>query len=87
MNVKVYTNPDGSFHYDGVDIRPGESYIDALCRAIPARKRALSGLRLKLVVLRLQKEETEEQEQIVLDEINRLTKMTNEEYEKYENNI
>jgi hypothetical protein len=87
MDIKACTNPDGSFHYGGVDIRPGESYIDALCRTIPKRERALSGLVLKLIALRLQKEETEEQEQTVWDEINRLTKMTNEEYEKYENNI
>lgn len=87
MRIKVHENPDGSFHFGGVDIKPGESYVDALCRTIPKRERALNGLSLKLMVLRLQKEDTEEQEQIVLDKINRLTKMTNEEYEKYETNI
>jgi hypothetical protein len=87
MYIKAHTNPDGSLHFGSADIKSGESYLDALCRTIPKRERALSGLGLKLMALRLQKEETEEQEQIVLDEINRLTKMTNEEYEKYENNI
>ena len=72
-------NADGSFRFAGVDIKPNETYLDAVCRTTPLRQRALWGLSLKLVYLRLQQKDNEEAD--VIKEFNRLSNMTDEEYE------
>ena len=79
MIIDIGKNDDGSFHFAGVDIKPNETYIDAICRTTPLRQRALWGLSLKLVSLRLQQKDNEEAD--VKKEFNRLSNMTDEEYE------
>lgn len=79
MIIDIGKNDDGSFHFAGVDIKPNETYLDAVCRTTPLRQRALWGLSLKLVYLRLQQKDNEEAD--VKKEFNRLSNMTDEEYE------
>lgn len=79
MIIDIGKNDDGSFHFAGVDIKPNETYIDAVCRTTPLRQRALWGLSLKLVYLRLQQKDNEEAD--VIKEFNRLSNMTDEEYD------
>ena len=79
MTINIDKNDDGSFHFAGVDIKPNETYIDAVCRTTPLRQRALWGLSLKLVSLRLQQKHNEEAD--VIKEYNRLLNMTDEEYD------
>ena len=79
MIIDIGKNDDGSFHFAGVDIKPNETYIDAVCRTTPLRQRALWGLSLKLVSLRLQQKYNEEAD--VIKEYNRLSNMTDEEYD------
>lgn len=80
VNVDVGENHDGSFHFAGVDIRPGETYIDAVCRTAPARQRAMWGLGLKGMYLKVSGSSKEKIE-YVAKELNRLANMTDEEYE------
>lgn len=79
MIIDIGKNNDGSFHFAGVDIKPNETYLDAVCRTTPLRQRALWGLSLKIVYLRLQQKDNEEAD--VKKEFNRLSNMTDEEYE------
>lgn len=79
MIIDIGKNDDGSFHFAGVDIKPNETYLDAVCRTTPLRQRALWGLSLKIVYLRLQQKDNEEAD--VKKEFNRLSNMTDEEYE------
>lgn len=85
MIIDIYKNNDGSFHFAGVDIKPNETYVDALCRTIPARRRALTGLALKIMSLRLKKMNgkyvDENEEMKAINEFNRLENMTDEEYD------
>lgn len=69
-----------------IDIKPNEAYIDAVARAVPARQRALMGLSLKIMSLRLKEEmygkyidRNEETNAII--EFNRLKNMTDKEYD------
>lgn len=79
MIIDIGKNNDGSFHFAGVDIRPNETYIDAVCRTTPLRQRVLWGLSLKLMSLRMQQKFYEEAD--VLIEFSRLFHMTDEEYD------
>ena len=79
MIIDIGKNDDGSFHFAGVDIKPNETYIDAVCRTTPLRQRALWGLSLKLMSLRMQQKLHEEAD--VLIEFSRLFHMTDEEYD------
>lgn len=79
MIIDIGKNSDGSFHFAGVDIKPNETYIEAVCRTTPARQRALWGLALKLMSLRLQEKYYEEAN--ILIEYSRLYHMTDEEYD------
>lgn len=79
MIINIGKNYDGSFHFSEVDIKPNETYIDAVCRTTPLRQRALWGLGLKLVSLRLQQKYNEEAD--VIKEYSRLSNMTDEEYD------
>lgn len=79
MIIDIGKNDDGSFHFAGVDIKPNETYIDAVCRTTPLRQRALWGLSLKLMSLRMQQKFHEEAD--VLIEFSRLFHMTDEEYD------
>lgn len=56
-----------------------EMWIDSVCRTTPLRQRTLWGLSLKLVSLRLQQKYIEEAD--VIKEYNRLSNMTDEEYD------
>lgn len=84
--IKYGFNEDGSFHFGGVDINLGETYIDAVVRTTPARQRALTGLAFKLIFLRMKKEKGElkdtSEEEKIKHEIDRLKNMTDEEYDK-----
>lgn len=79
MIIDIGKNNDSSFHFAGVDIRPNETYIDAVCRTTPLRQRVLCGLSLKLMSLRMQQKFYEEAD--VLIEFSRLFHMTDEEYD------
>lgn len=79
MIIDIGKNNDGSFHFAGVDIKPNETYIDAVCRTTPLRQRALYGLALKLMSLRMQEKYHEEAD--ILIEYSRLYHMTDEEYD------
>ncbi len=79
MIIDIGKNNDGSFHFAGVDMKPNEIYIDAICRTTPLRQRALWGLSLKLMSLRMQQKFYEEAD--VLIEFSRLFHMTDEEYD------
>ena len=79
MIIDIGKNHDGSFHFAGVDIKPNETYVDAVCRTTPLRQRALWGLSLKIVYLRMQQKDDEAEE--VKKEFNRVSNMTNEEYD------
>ena len=79
MIIDIGKDNDGSFHFAGIDIKPNETYIDAICRTTPLRQRALWGLGLKLMSLRLQQKYNEEAD--VIKEYNRLSNMTDEEYD------
>lgn len=86
MKININKNNNDSSHFAGVDIRPGETYIDAVARAVPARQRVLMGLSLKIMSLRLKEEmygkyvdgnaETD-----AINEFDRLKNMTDEEYD------
>ena len=73
-----------SNYFAGIEIKSDETFVEALCRAIPERQRALTGLALKIMYLRLRKmngEYVDESEEInVINESNRLRNMSNEEY-------
>lgn len=79
MIINVGKNDDSSFHFAGVDIKPSETYVDAICRTTPLRQRALWGLALKLMSLRTQEKYHEEAD--ILIEYSRLYHMTDEEYD------
>ena len=79
MIINIGKNDDGSFHLAGVDIKLNETYIDAVCRTTSLRQRALCGLALKLMFLRMQQNFFEEAD--VLIEFSRLFHMTDEEYD------
>lgn len=79
MIINIGKNSDGSFHFAGVDIKPNETYIEAVCRTTSARQKTLYGLALKLMSLRLQEKYYEEAN--VLMEYSRLYHMTDEEYD------
>ena len=85
ISIDVGENVDGSFHFAGVNIKPNETYVEALCRTIPARQRALTGLALKIMYLRLRKmngEYVDENEETnAINKSNRLRNMTDEEYD------
>lgn len=72
-------------YFAGIEIKQNESYVDALCRTIPARQRALTGLSIKMVALKMREvngRHIDENEKInVENEINRLRNMTDEEYD------
>ena len=84
--IKYGFNKDGSFHFGGIDINLGETYIDAIVRTTSARQRALTGLSFKLISLRMKKEKEElkdmSEEEKIKYEIDRLKNMTDEEYDK-----
>ena len=71
-------------YFAGIEIKQNESYVDALCRTIPARQRALTGLSIKMVALKMSEvngRHIDENEKInVENKINRLRNMTDEEY-------
>lgn len=71
-------------YFAGIEIKPNESYVDALCRTIPARQRALMGLSMKMLALKMSEvngRHIDENEKInVKNEINRLRNMMDEEY-------
>lgn len=79
MKIDIGKNDDGSFHFAGVDIKPNETYIDAVCRTTPLRQRTLWGLSLKLMSLRMQQKFYEEADMLI--EFSRLLHMTDEEYD------
>lgn len=85
MKINIDKDNNDSFHFAGIDIKPNETYIDAVCRTTPARQRALMGLSLKIVSLRLKKTNgkyVDENEEIkAINELNRLKNMTDEEYD------
>ena len=56
-----------------------KTYIDVVCRTIPLRQRVLMGLGLKVISFRLQQKYNEKAN--VIKEYNRLSNMTDEEYE------
>lgn len=72
-------------YFAGIEIRPNESYVDALCRTIPARQRALMGLSMKMQALKISEangRHIDENERInVENKINILRNMTDEEYD------
>ena len=72
-------------YFVGIEIRPGESFIEAVCRTIPARQRALSGLSIKMAALKMSEvngKHIDENEKVnVENKINRLRSMTDEEYD------
>ena len=73
-------------YFAGYLIKDGETFIDSVCRTIPLRRRALSGLSLKMVSIRFSLKNNEgKYTQKDLDkikkEIKRINKMTDEEYE------
>lgn len=72
-------------YFAGIEIKPNESYVDALCRTIPARQRALTGLSIKMVALKMSEvngRHIDENEKInVENKINILRNMTDEEYD------
>lgn len=72
-------------YFAGIEIKQNESYVDALCRTIPARQRASTGLSIKMVALKMREvngRHIDENEKInVENEINRLRNMTDEEYD------
>ena len=74
-----------SDYFAGIEIKSNESFIDALCRIIPAKQRALMGLSIKMIALKISEmngRHIDEIEKInVENEINRLRNMTNEEYD------
>ena len=71
------------------DIHPleGESFVDAVVRTIPLRKRSLMGLALKKILLRLREANGQATEMDLLElqnctnEFDRINSMTDEEYE------
>lgn len=68
----------------------GESVVDAVIRTVSLRKRALSGLALKIMLLRLQKESgkfTEQELQDCQNEFKRINNMTDEEYDRQEKEV
>lgn len=72
-------------YFAGIETKPNESFIDTLCRTIPARQRALSGLSIKMLALKMREvngKHIDENEKInVENKINRLRNMTDEEYD------
>lgn len=69
-----------------IDIKLGETYIDAVARAVPARQRVLMGLSLKIMSLRLKEEihgkyVDKNAEMDAINEFDRLENMTDEEYD------
>ena len=72
-------------YFAGIEIKPNESYVEAVCRTIPARQRALSGLSIKMVALKMSEvngKHIDENEKVnVENELNRLRSMTDEEYD------
>lgn len=69
-----------------IDIKPNETYIDAVARSVPARQRALMGVSLKIMSLRLKEEMYNKyidrnEEANAINEFNRLKNMTDEEYD------
>ena len=62
-----------------IHVNPGESFIDAVCRQVPARERSLSGLSLKILSARLDGDE--ESAKAAKEKYDRIKAMTNEEYE------
>lgn len=72
-------------YFAGIEIKPNESYVEAVCRTIPARQRALSGLSIKMVALKMSevngKHIDENKKVNVENELNRLRSMTDEEYD------
>lgn len=85
MKININKNNNDSSHFAGVDIKPHETYIDAVCRTIPVRQRALMGLSLKIMSLRLKKMNgkyvDENEEMKAINEFDRLENMTDEEYD------
>lgn len=79
MIIDIGKNNDGLFHFASVDIKPNETYIDAVCRTTSLRQRALWGLSLKLMSLRMQQKYNEEAD--VIKEYNRLSNITDEKYD------
>ena len=79
MIIDICKNSDCSFHFADVDIKPNETYIEAVGRTTPLRQRALWGLALKLMSLRFQEKYHEEADTLV--EYSRLYHMTDEEYD------
>ena len=68
----------------------GESVVDAVVRTVSARERALSGLALKIMFLRLQKESgkfTEQELQDCQNKFKRISNMTDEEYDSQEKEV
>lgn len=74
-----------SNYFVGIEIESGESFVDALCRTIPVRQRALSGLSIKMAALKMSEvngKHIDENEKVnVENELNRLRSMTDEEYD------
>lgn len=72
-------------YFAGIEIKPNESYVNALCRTITARQRALMGLSMKMMALKISEvngRHIDENERInVENKINRLRNMTDEEYD------
>lgn len=62
-----------------IHVSPEESFIDAVCRQVPARERSLSGLSLKILSARLNGDE--EMASAAKEKYDRIKAMTNEEYE------
>ena len=68
----------------------GESVVDAVVRTVSSRERALSGLALKIMLLRLQKESgkfTEQELQDCQNEFKRINNMIDEEYDRQEKEV
>lgn len=53
--------------------------VEYFIKTTPARERAIQGLSLKTMFLRLNDEDTKE----VIEKLNKIKQMTNEEYEIY----
>lgn len=86
----TYQNEDGSFNFAGLPIKPGDTYVDAYCKITPLRQRVLSGLAVKIILVRLKKTHGEyvddSEEDNLLKEFNRVSNMTDEEFNQDKEN-
>lgn len=74
--------------YCNIHPTKGESFVDAAIRTVPTRQRVLSGLALKIISIRLKRENDRATEVDLLElqrcenKFERINNMTDEQYEK-----